>query len=83
MNALEALTHHWTGQTKPVAKSLEILSPYIEYVQGSTEGKFHIMPFAVKLTNEGKQALGLDNPFICKRRELHRVAEIARSLTNK
>ena len=70
----------WCYHTKPVQRSLELLEPYLEYVEGSTAGKFHIIPFTVKLTEAGAAKLGLSNPFICKRTELHRIAEIAKNL---
>ena len=69
---------NWSYHTKPVQRSLELLEPYLEYVEGSTAGKFHIIPFTVKLTEAGAAKLGLSNPFICKRTELHRVTERAK-----
>ena len=69
--------------TKPVQRSLELLEPYLEYVEGSTAGKFHIIPFTVKLTEAGAAKLGLSNLFICKRTELHKVAERAKQLEER
>ncbi len=58
---------HHAFHTKPVAVSLAILYAVdeIEYVEGSTEGSFHIIPFCVKTFNGG---------FICSRTKLHEYA---------
>jgi len=77
MNINDSRHFDWC-HTKPVAESLTLLEQKnrLLYVEGSTAGTFHLLPFSVKYIDaEGKIQ------YVCARRKLHQIARELSRLT--
>lgn len=61
------------GYSKPTAKSRAILDPIVEYAEGHP-GSGSLVPWSIRLTEEGTRALNMNGQYICSIASLHDAA---------